>query len=378
MDRLTYSPSLPKPEESSSELFDKKAADELMELLDLDLQPAWAPQRPKLRTGLDLVRYNRVEGLSVGAVVTQTLGAGYSLSAVGRIGHEDRHANGEFTVERGNGRRVVRGTVYHRLSAVNPEWAGALSWGPSLPALVYARDEGFYYRNFGAELTDRRESSGHYLTTRLFLERQWTAGDSGVRNTFSLVNRRFLPNILAEEVSLTGLSTEWLRSYEPRFGIAFSSAFRGEAATGTFEYGRGSLELTATRPIERFAFSVAASAGASLGRVPVQRQWYMGGLRTVRGQIAGTEEGNAFWLARTELGTRQGVIRPVVFFDIGWAGRRSEFFKTDPESLLGRSQPLRGAGVGVSLIDGLFRIDFSRGLNVNRKWRTDVYLSAQL
>jgi hypothetical protein len=369
--KLLNSPELPKADTDTDEIFDMRAAEDLLKLLDLDLQPAWAPQRPTIRSGLDFVRYNRIEGLSVGAQVEQKLGAGYTLSAVGRIGHDDLHANGEFTVLRSNGRRDVRATVYHRLSATNPEWAGALSWGPSLPAFVYGRDEGFYFRNFGAELVDVRESSG--ITTRLFIERQWTAGDADVVNTFSLGsavgNRRFLPNIIAEEVSMTGLSVEWLRTLTPGFGTSLFSAMRAEAGIGTFEYGRGSLELTATRPIGRFSFSLMGSGGSSLGRMPVQRQWYVGGLRTVRGQIAGTQEGNAFWLARAELGTRSGIIRPVTFFDIGWAGSRDA---------IGRTQPQRGAGIGVSLLDGIFRMDFSRGLYPNKRWRTDVYLQGQL
>ena len=368
-DKLTKSPELPKIDESTDELFDMKAAEELLDMLDLDLQPQWAPEMPRARTGLDLLRYNRVEGLSVGGLVTQRLGAGYSLSALGRIGHADLHANGEFTVARGNGRRVVSGTAYHRLSAVNPEWGGGVTWSASLPALVYGRDEGFYYRNFGVELTDTREGRGNAVTTRLFLERQWAAGDSNVVNTFSMFNRRFLPNIQAEEVSLTGLTMEWFRTYEPKFGVLLQSAFRGEAATGTFEYGRGSLDLTASRLVGRFSMSLMGSGGSSLGRVPVQRQWYMGGLRTVRGQIAGTQGGDAYWLARGEIGTRFAFARPVGFFDIGWAGSRDA---------IGRTQPQRGAGFGFSLLEGLFRIDFSRGLYPNKRWRTDVYLQAQL
>jgi hypothetical protein len=74
-------------------------------------------------------------------------------------------------------------------------------------------------------------------------------------------------------------------------------------------------------------------------------------------------------LARAELGTRSGIIRPVTFFDIGWAGSRDA---------IGRTQPQRGTGIGLSLLEGIFRIDFSRGLYPNKRWRTDVYLQAQL
>lgn len=370
---LKDSPELPPVDASNAAVFDGNSAQDLLDMLGLNLQPAWAPEMPQIRTGTDVMRYNRIEGLSVGVLATQHMGAGYRLLAEGRIGHADLHLNGEFAVERSNGRRTVRGTAYHRLSASNPEWAGALTWGASMPALLYARDEGSYFRNFGFELTDRRESAKSMVTARLFLERQWTAGDSTVVNTFSIPrlfgDRRFPPNPISEPASLTGVSIEWLRSYMPRAGVATTSALRAEAATGTYEYGRGSLELSASRAAGPLTLAVTGSGGSSVGRLPVQRQWYMGGVRTVRGQMAATHEGTAFWLVRSEVGTRSSFARQVVFFDIGWAGARDA---------IGVTQPQRGVGFGTSILDGLFRIDFARGLYPNKGWRTDLYLQAPI
>ena len=372
--KLAKSSSLPPAYASDEELFDMRSANELMASLDLSLQPAWAPQRPTIRTGSDLVRYNRVEGLSVGVLATQTLGAGYTLSAVGRIGHADLHANGELSLARSNGQRTVTGTLFHRLNATNPEWGGALSLGPSLPALLYARDEGFYYRSFGFELGEKREQRHGSLEYKLFVEREYTAGDSDVVNTFSLArlfgDRRFRTNILSEPSSVTGLSAAWLHAWgnDPK-GFRLLTTTRAEGGTGTFEYGRASFEGTVSRPLGRTAFALTGSAGSSVGRLPLQRLWYLGGLRSVRGQIAGAQSGNAFWLARSELGLRSGAVRPVAFFDAGWAGERGAF---------GKSQAMRGAGLGMGFLDGLFRIDVSRGLNFNKRWRTDLYLEAPL
>jgi hypothetical protein len=264
--------------------------------------------------------------------------------------------------------------VYHRLAATNPEWGGALTLGPSLPALLYTRDEGFYFRTMGAELTEHREGRHGSLDTRLFVERQWAAGDTDVVNTFSIAHlldkRRFLPNIQAELVSMTGLSANWLRAYgaDPA-GFRLTTSARAEAGTGTFEYGRMSLDGTLSRPVSRFATALSVSAGSSVGRLPAQRLWYMGGLHTVRGQIAGTQAGNAYWLARGEIGTGMGFVRPVLFYDEGWAGSRDAF---------GGSRPQRGAGIGFGFLDGLFRLDVSRGLYPNKRWRTDLYLGAPL
>jgi hypothetical protein len=115
--------------------------------------------------------------------------------------------------------------------------------------------------------------------------------------------------------------------------------------------------------------ALIGAIGSSVGDVPRQRGWFVGGVRTVRGQIAGTQDGDAFWLARAEVGTKQGFFRPVGFFDIGWAGSREAFAKV---------QPQRGVGVGFGVLDGLIRVDFSRGLYPLKQWRTDFYLSAAL
>jgi len=372
--KLSSSPALPPAYASDEELFDTKSRDELMASLDLSLQPAFAPQRPTIRTGSDLIRYNRVEGLSVGVLARQTLGAGYTLSALGRIGHADWHANGELSLARTNGLRTVTGTVYHRLAAANPEWGGALTFGASLPAFLYARDEGFYYRTMGVELGEKREQRRGSLEYRLFVEREWRAGDTNVVNTFSLArafsDRRFRQNILSEPSSVTGVAGAWLRAFgnNPK-GFQLITGTRMEGGTGTFEYARGSFEGTVTRPIGRFATALTGSIGSSVGDVPLQRLWYMGGLRTVRGQVAGTQSGDAFWLTRAEMGTRSGAVRIVGFYDMGWADSRKRF---------GKLQPQRGAGIGVGFLDGFFRIDVARGLNYNRRWRTDLYLEAPL
>lgn len=372
--KLSQSKALPPAYAPDEDLFDTKSRDELIAALDLSLQPAFAPQWPTIRTGSDLMRFNRVEGLSAGVLATQVLGAGYTATAIGRIGYADLHANGELSLTRTNGLRTVSGTVYHRLNATNPEWGGGMTFASSLPAFLYARDEGFYYRSWGFELGEKREQRRGSLEYKLFIEREWTAGDTSVVNTFSvgrlLGDRRFRQNIVSEPSSVSGVAGAWSRAFgnDPR-GFQLTTITRAEGGTGTFEYARGSLETTITRPVGRFATALTGSIGSSVGRVPVQRNWYVGGLRTVRGQIAGTQAGDAFWLGRAEIGSRFSGFRPVGFFDVGWAGSRKTF---------GQIQPQRGAGFGLGVLDGLFRIDFSRGLYPTKRWRTDVYFGAPL
>jgi hypothetical protein len=371
---LRTSSALPPANASTSDIFDTAAAEQLLEALGLGLQPAWGPQRPTVRSGLDLIRYNRVEGLSVGVQAEQVLGAGYTARAVGRLGHADLAFNGELGLERSNGRRTAFGTVYRRLRATAPEWGNPLSFGPSVPALLYARDEGFYFRATGVEVGDRQVRRTGNFEWRLYFEQQQTAGDSSVLDTWNLAKAfggdGFRSNFDASRVSLTGLDVGWSRAFgtDPT-GVRLITTIRGEGATGDVTFGRGQLEATLSRPVGRFALSLTGSAGSSVGDAPPQRGWFLGGLRTVRGLPPGSAFGDAHWFLRHEVGTRFGAVRPVVFFDAGWAGARESF---------GAGRTLRGAGGGLSLLDGLVRFDLARNLARGGGWRADLYFGAPI
>ena len=223
-------------------------------------------------------------------------------------------------------------------------------------------------------LREQREQRLGTLEYGVFLERQWTAGDSGVSNTFSLARaisgRRFARNIPAEPGSYAGVNGSLSRMLvQHPGGLRITGILRAEAATGTFQYATASVESSISENLGRVRASLTGSAGNSFGRVPVQRSYMLGGLRTVRGEPPAAQSGDAFWFTRAELGTRQGVFRPVVFYDVGWAGSRSAF---------SRGGSLRGAGAGVSLLDGLLRFDVSRGLGPFKTWRSDFYLEAPI
>jgi hemolysin activation/secretion protein len=137
-------------------------------------------------------------------------------------------------------------------------------------------------------------------------------------------------------------------------------------------YGRGVLDATLTRPLGGFSVSLTGAAGSSVGSLPLQRAFYVGGLHTVRGQFARLGEGrvgDAFWLGRAELGQGSLAFRPTVFYDVGWAGPR--------QGIGGDYRPMSGAGFGLSFLDGFVRMDVSRGIWPEKKWRFDAYLGAR-
>lgn len=371
--KLATAPELPKSIfDEGEEIFGSAERDALIkEALAMGAQPPFALGAipPTVSYGLEYTRFNRIEGLSSGVLVEQKLGAGYTASLFARIGHADLEPNAELTLSRSNLSKTIRGRAYNRLVSAS-DWGNPLSFGSSFSAFLFGRDEGFYYRASGAEVEWLRER-GTMLSARLFAERQRTAS---VENAFSL-GPKFIPNIVAGTGSYAGVATRIIHSkgLDPD-GFRVFTDLRLETAlsdSASAVYGRGALDLTFTQGFGALASALTLSSGASLGPVPAQRRWYLGGAHTVRGQRADTaQSGDAYWLARLELGRSVQGVRPVMFGDIGWVGERAKW-----QTNAGR--PMSGAGVGASIMDGLIRFDVSRGIYPRKRIRVDLYVEAK-
>lgn len=370
--KLAVSPELPKSiYDEGEEVFGVSERDALIaEALTLGAQPGFIPQKPVFTYGLGLTRYNRIEGLSTGIGVRQSLGAGYTARALARIGTADLTPTGELGLSRSDGRNTIGIGAYRRLSSAN-DFADPFSFGSSLSAILFGRDEGFYYRTTGIELTGARNDSTSG-TWRLFAEHH---GDVSKRTDFSLANtfgsKGFTENIRATRGNVLGLALEkhGSRGLDPH-GLRTFGSVKVEGAAGDFDYARGMFDATVTHGLgKRFDGAFTVGAGTSGGSVPVQRLWYMGGTQTVRGQRAGAAIGDAYWLTRAELGSSFVGARPVIFGDLGWAGSRDDW--KNP------GRPLSGVGAGVSFMDGLIRFDVARGIYPEKKIRTNLYVEAR-
>jgi hypothetical protein len=386
--KLVRSPDLPGTIfDPGEDVYSSADAQQLLDALDFDLQPQWGPQPPRIHTGLDLLRYNRMEGFSPGATVTSSLGMGYTARVEARIGTGDWVPNGELSLIRSTGRRSLGIGFYHRFAVANDDWGAPLSFGASVANALYARDEGFYYRTYGAELTGAREApASATLQWRLFAERQRSAGsdpnvDASLLHLIS--DPRIENNIDAEKYGAVGLGADLSRTFgvDPERFRLFARVRAEGAATDRSElsssvYGRFLVDATMTRGLGGYSAAITGAAGTSAGELPIQRAFFIGGLHTVRGQFArlvgpeaGPYIGDAFWLGRGELARGLAGARLIGFYDMGWAGSRTDF--TTP----GRA--MSGVGVGVSVLDGLFRVDLSRGIWPEERWRFDMQLGAR-
>lgn len=375
--KLENSPDLPPSiYDPGEELFGTKELDAMKaEALSLSAQAplqlrlAMMPP-PTVSYGPSMMRYNRVEGLSLGASVEQELGGGYSALAVGRFGLADREPNAELTLTRTNLSESIHVSGYNRLVSAS-DWGRPLSFGSSFSAFLFGRDEGFYYRASGVELGGGQEASfggGTRLEWRGFLERQRNAA---VNTTFALDGADFPANLVARRGTYAGFGTRISNSYglDPN-GLRVFSDVRLEVANGDSLYGRGAMDVTISRGLGSVAGALTLSGGSSVGGVPSQRLWYLGGSQTIRGQSPDpAQSGNAFWMTRLELGGNDPGLRPTVFGDLGWVGDRNRIRDV--------GRPMSGVGTGVSFLDGLFRFDVARGLYPRKQFRVDLYLESK-
>lgn len=370
---LARSPELPEsPYDPGEEIFSSSELDELKErALGLAAQAGFMRSPPELTYGLGMTRYNRIEGLSTGIAAEQSLGGGYTAHASARLGLADLQPNAELSLQRSNGRTDVGIGIYRRLAAAN-DWGDPLAFGNSVSALLLGRDEGFYYRAWGAELTRGPTDAISGLVSRLFVEHH---SDAETEASFSLARalngRRFGDNIDAVNGTIGGLSLRHVgsRGLDPH-GWRFLSDVRLEGAAGSFDYSRAAGDVTVSHGLgARADGALTVGAGTSGGTLPMQRWWFLGGAHTVRGQSAATRAGNSYWLARGEIGSSFVMARPVLFADFGWAGDRADF--SSPGT------PISGVGVGASFLDGLVRFDLAKGIRPSRGMRGYMYLEAR-
>jgi hypothetical protein len=329
-----------------------------------EVQLLWGPKR------LDLLRFNRVEGPSVGVTMEarRTFGTYWTTA---RLGLADWHPNVEIGARRETLRRTLTATVSHGLVAVDSRSLGP---GASLSALLLGRDDGDYYRTTGARISvSPPVTHAQWYRFSLFAERQHDAE----RETQMSLPRvfdggfGFRPNLQADAADLAG-SELLLRGWwgtDPR-GYQTGVELNVDGAAGDFRYGRASLTARTAFPIvANVRGALEAGAGSSEGRLPAQQQFFLGGAHTLRGYGGAAAVGPSFVRGRAELAYTTATLGISLFGDGGWAGRRNDFLIDD--SLL-------SAGVGATILDGLIRIDLARALRKSPGWRLELHLDATL
>jgi len=316
----------------------------------------WSVGRPGVRLlSPELIRFNRVEGLSIGPRASLPLGPAelrgeLRAGTTGEIGARlaGIHSTAALRTEV---------AAYRGLEAVAVS-SQPFSLGSSASALLLGRDENDYFRATGAELrlspaATRRQR----WDARVFAEHQRGVSartDVSLRGAFD-DGFDARENVLAETLDQAGATVRLRasRGDDPsRLRTRAELELHGETGGATF--GRPLLRLGAEGPIAvGVGYGLSLAGGTGFGEVPVQRLWQIGGATTVRGHDAASMRGETLWLARAELTRGAPMMRLSLFGDAGWAGDGAD---------LRDARPLRGVGLGVALLDNLVRVDLARGL----------------
>ena len=336
----------------------------------------WGTQRT------DLVRYNRVEGFSMGARGALRFGLGgapLSATLTARLGSADLEPRGSLVLTHETLRRSLALSAYHDLQLVEPASRG-LSLGASAMAFLFGRDDGDYFQATGAALTIAPPVAMRpWYRARVYGERQapaaretneslarWLDADPGFRPG--------APAARADQAGIELALTPWWGLDPARPGVGLELGLQAEG--GDFDFERARAGLRATVPLvagSRLALS--ARGGTTWGSAPPQRLWILGGPASLRGFAPGVLTGPSFASGRAELVvplTRVAAARAVglaLFMDGGWAGDRAR---------IRWDESIASGGFGLSILDGVLRLDAAWGWHGAEGRRLDLYLDGLL
>jgi hypothetical protein len=332
---------------------------------------SWAMGAPRiagLLGGPGLVRYNRIEGLSLGARAQMDMGRASALAEL-RYAFAEKKVSAEAALMREATSRTYRLGGYARLSPTDPALK-PFSLPSSLGAVLLGVDDAKYFRATGAELlVSPAASRSQWYNLRVYHEKQTDVDRNTDFSLRHLISESYVfngnidaPTAVQSGVDIT-LRRDWgLNPARLRGGIEVSTKAEG----GSFDFARPMATLRLSSPMPfRLVAAVEGAAGTSTGDVPAQSHWYLGGTSTLRGYQIGARSGNAFWRGRGELATSLPIARLALFSDFGWAGDRSDFQA---------SRPLVSAGAGVSFLDGLVRLDIAHALRDSNDTRVYLYM----
>lgn len=315
----------------------------------------------------DALRYDRVQGLSLGfGYKVRVPGVSFSaLYGTVRYGLSDERVTGRLTLLRDapGGRLAV--SAYRGISSLDPFSPGH-GFGNTLNALFAGHDNGDYSLVEGGSVGYVTSlATGLDLGTGAAVQREASVGReaSSEINDFLGGSGVFPPN---PPVAAGTYGTVWARldGFGRHRWSATTDLLAGEGRSVGRLYGFIRHELGGKRGV-----TLELKGGVATRPTLPQSLFRLGGVSTVRGFEYGALRGQAFWAARLDVAPFGGRLRPVVFADAGQAARLENLFS---------SQALAGAGVGLSVFNGLLRFDLSHPItpDVGGKVRFDIVAQA--
>jgi hypothetical protein len=303
----------------------------------------------------DLLQYNRVQGLSLGAGYRVRLPGSRTANAYGtlRYGLSDDRVTGRLTIL-GNvagGRLALSG--YHDIADLDPFSPGR-SVGNTVNGLFAGHDNGDYALAGGGSASfDTPLRPGLELIVVGRVERLASVNQvaRSALNDFLGGTGLFPSNPPVDEGTFVGGSARLRGVGATRWSVT-ADLMGGDGPTTARIYGDIRRRLGSGPSV-----TLRLKAGAGTEPAMPQTFFRLGGLSTVRGFEYGTLRGPAFWAGQVDIMPFGGRVRLVIFLDAGQASRVSSLFS---------SSALIGAGAGLSLFSGIIRFDLSRPVSPDR------------
>jgi hypothetical protein len=322
------------------------------------------------RSVTDFVRFNRVEGLALGAGITRRLGEGFAVSVRGRYGLSDERAKGRgllsFRRASGAGFDIAGYDDFAQAGDVK-ETSGVVS---SLAA-----------QEFGTDFTDPYRARGGAVTVRSRPLMGWTLSLTGALERQESLSVHAHPATGTFEPTIPASSVRERRAVASldrptRLGpFGFETQVHFDAALMQYrdrresyrDMSRFALSVNAEKPVGRARLVTRTFAGSLAGgdSVPAQHFFFVGGPTSAPGYRFHE------FASRSAVSERMEIQFPVRFvsFSLGRYGRTPASITLAPYGnaawIDGRGwRPSVGMGV-LSLFD-LLRLDVARGLRDGR------------
>jgi len=327
----------------------------------------------------DYIRFNRVEGLYLGAgtrvekrsgehdIYGAQLSGGYALSA-----EEGRYSITAFFahIRSRSNIAVLSASVYKRMDTIGSKPMGLD--GNTITALFFKEDYLDYYDRDGIQIHLMEKYRSWTLTADATLEHNY-ALPVATQKSLSGTDGEFRSNPSIDEGELRSLSfslgfdrTEipgvYPRGHKHELEFAIAG---GDGLGGDFEFRKIDFKNSLfMRGLWSQLLAIHVDCGASADTLPEQNAFYLGGPGSLRGLPVNRLHGNHYWLLRCDHYLPYQplswlrfhnpffyALRPIVFGDAGSVWTSSNVWSAP------REDTHTDLGIGIGDTDNRFRID---------------------
>jgi hypothetical protein len=308
----------------------------------------------------DVLRYNRVQGSSVGLGVQWRPGPIFTtLLATGRFGLGDLRPGASVVWRREDPAGRLDLDAFADVREVEP-WTRGSGVGNTLNAALLGHDDADYYFAIGAGFSYRWNSGTlrdvEFATHFEHHESKQTTVDPLIPGLVGSATFRPNPDVVEGSFFRTRLGhAGTVGAAHTREGL---EVLAGDGLLGARVWGSASATFGALGRRGRMVLRGGVARGDALP----QLNFRLGGPNTVRGFPYGTRAARQFWAAQVDYSiNRSAALAPVVFADVG------DTFTSDP---------MVGVGFGLSVLNGVIRLDLSKGIRPSTEVRFDLAFRA--